>query len=356
MADEEQVLGAYVLVEVAGRGADSVVHRARQRDRGGRIVAVKRLRVGATPDALDRLRGEAEVLARLAHPAIVPLLDVLHDPDAGGVALVLPWAPGGSLEDVLRRDGALPWPRVADVGARLASALATAHAAGVLHRDVKPANVLLGAEDEPRLADFGIARLRAASDVDVVGTAEYLDPAVAVDGQPPSPRSDGYALGIVLYRALAGQLPVAGGSPEATVAAAARGVHAPLADLAPDAPPVLVDAIERAMARDPEARFASLQQLQVVLEALVTEHEADQWDRLGQQLAPPGSGRRPGPQPPPRRSRTRHRPAGTAVPACSGPGHPPGPRRARPPAGRGGPSRPWSRRCSCPCWCWPGCC
>ena len=136
----------------------------------------------------------------------------------------------------------------------------------------------------------------------------------------------------MLYRALAGQLPVAGGSPEATVAAAARGVHAPLADLAPDAPPVLVDAIERAMARDPEARFASLQQLQVVLEALVTEHEADQWDRLGQQLAPPSAG---APSPP----------SGPAVPDAPPTGGDSGTRMfgPRPPAGPSedaGPGRP----------------
>lgn len=278
MADE-QVLGEYVLLEEVGRGNHGVVHRGRSRDRAGRIVAVKRLAGGADPAAVDRLWREADTLAQLAHPAIVPLLDVVDDPPAG-VALVLPWAPGGSLEDVLQRDGRLPWARVADVGARIASALATAHGAGVLHRDVKPANVLLGAEDEPRLADFGTARLVADGDDEVVGTAEYLDPAVVVEGQPPTPRSDGYALGVVLYRALSGQLPYAGGSPAATVAAADRGVHPRLADLVDDAPAELVAAIERAMARDPDDRFGSVQQLQVALEPLVRADEAARWGAL----------------------------------------------------------------------------
>jgi serine/threonine protein kinase len=286
---DEPVLGSYVLLEVVGRGAHGTVHRGRSRDRAGRIVAVKRLTGGADGADLDRLRREAETLAGLGHPAVVSLLEVVDDPD-GGTALVLPWAPGGSLEDVLRRDGRLPWPRVADVGARLASALASAHGAGILHGDVKPANVLLGVEGEPRLADFGTARLVADEEARVAGTAEYVDPAVAVDGATPSPRSDVYALGVVLFRALAGQLPHAGGSPEATVAAADPGVHPPLADLVDGAPPALVEAVERAMARDPERRPASVQQLQVVLESVVRDHEADRWAGLGSQLAAPSPG------------------------------------------------------------------
>lgn len=288
MSDQEQVLGDYVLLEEVGRGSHSVVRRGRRRDRSGRIVAVKRLRADAGPGALDGMRREADTLASLAHPAIVPLLEVLTDAD-GGVALVLPWAPGGSLEDVLQRQGALPWPRVADIGARLASALASAHGAGILHGDVKPANVLLGVEDEPRLADFGTARLRTEGDDEVVGTAEYVDPAVVVDGVAPSPRSDGYSLGVVLYRALSGQLPHAGGSPAATVAAADRGVHPRLADLVDDAPAELVAAIERAMARDPGQRFGSAQQLQVALEPLVRDDETARWGALAGQLggAPP---------------------------------------------------------------------
>ncbi len=277
----------YVMLEVVGRGRSGTVHRARSTDRAGRIVAVKRVAVDAPDEAVARLRREADVLAGLAHSAIVPLLDVVEAKD-GTVALVLPYAPGGTLEDRLR-DGPLPWAEAADTGARLASALAAAHGAGVLHRDVKPANVLLGIEDEPRLADFGTVMLRDGDhlldDGVVLGTAEYVDPAVVVDGTAPGPRSDLYSLGVLLYRALSGQLPHAGGSPGQTLAAADRGVHAPLAQLAPEAPPEMVEAIERSIARDPAARFGAVQQLGTVLEGVARQAEDERLRGLADQLA-----------------------------------------------------------------------
>jgi serine/threonine protein kinase len=275
-------IGDYVLLEQVGAGSQSTVYRARSRDRAGRIVAVKRLHVDAPEDAVLRLQREAEVLASLSHPAIMPLLDVVPDPQ-GGVALVVPYAPGGTLEQQLASRGALPWAEVADLGARLASALAAAHGAGVLHRDVKPANVLLGVENEPRLSDFGTVVLQdhghLLDDGVVIGTAEYLDPAMVVDRADPGPRSDLYSLAVLLFRALSGQLPFAGGSPAATVAAADRGVHAPLGQLT-DAPGDMVAAIERSMARDPNQRFGAVQQLGVVLEGLARAADRDRMSDL----------------------------------------------------------------------------
>nr|WP_274387801.1 serine/threonine-protein kinase [Salsipaludibacter albus] len=254
------------VLEQVGVGSTAVVHRAVRRDRPGRVVALKRLRDTGSV-AVDDLEREAAVLADLSHPAIAVLHEVVVEPDE--VVLVLALATGGSLAERLARRGSLPWPEVVDLGARLADGLAAAHHAGVVHRDVKPSNVLYGREDEPRLADFGLARVRDDHDDRVAGTSGYLDPDV-VAGGVPGPRADQWSLGVVLWEALAGHHPFAAADAAATTRAADRGGHLPLADLVPDAPPDLVSAIERAMARDPADRFATTRDLHGALAAVDT--------------------------------------------------------------------------------------
>jgi eukaryotic-like serine/threonine-protein kinase len=246
-------VAGYVLLEPVGAGASSVVHRGYRRGQPGRVVAIKRLRDPA-PDAVADLEREAAVLADLHHPAILPLLDVV--PDGVGIALVLPFAAQGTLVDHLHvRGGALRWPEVADLGARLAGALAAAHGAGVLHGDVKPSNVLFGADGEPRLADFGAGRVR---DV-VVGTPGYVAPEVLA-GVPPDACSDVYALGIVLREAL-GASPGEGGG-DGGVPADLRAV------------------LDRAAAADPADRYPSARALQTELAAVAGRAEAARYDRL----------------------------------------------------------------------------
>ncbi len=252
------------VLELVGTGSTAVVHRAVRRDRPGQVVALKRVR-GGDPAAVADLEREADLLADLSHPAIAVLHEVVVEPDE--VVLVLALATGGTLAARLEREGALPWPEVADLGARLADALAVAHDAGVVHRDVKPSNVLFGREEEPRLADFGLARLQSEPDHRIAGTAGYLDPDV-VAGAVPGPRSDTWSLGVLLWEALAGRHPFAGADSAAMARAADRGDHLPLADLVPDAPGELVRTIERAMARDPGARFATARDLHGALAAL----------------------------------------------------------------------------------------
>jgi eukaryotic-like serine/threonine-protein kinase len=253
----------YTLHDVLGSGAHAEVHRAEAVGRPGRIVAVKRFTAAATPTTVREVRREAEALERLSHPSIVRLLDVATDGD--GVALVTPYVPGGTLASRIAR-GPLPAAAVADLGARLGDALAAAHAAGIVHRDVKPTNVLFDAEEQPLLTDFGAAVLAGEDVTETVGTATYLDPEVVAGAAAPGPASDQYALGVVLYESLAGSPPYAAPTVEATLRAADRGVPAPLGQLVPDAPPTIVTAIERAIRRDPTERFPTVRELASHLE------------------------------------------------------------------------------------------
>lgn len=247
----------FELLAPAGVGASSAVWSARSLATGATVALKWLVDDGSCRAAGSRptggLRAEAQVLASLDHPNIVRALDLVDGP-AGELVLVLEHAPGGSLADAIARRGRLGGEEVARVGAALADALAAAHDLGILHRDVKPTNVLFTAEGAPLLADFGVAGDAGRATVaGAVGTAEYLDPAV-VAGAPPAERSDLYALGITLYEALAGHVPFTGATPEAVLAAADDGRHITLDLAAPGALHRLVSAVERAISRDPGDR------------------------------------------------------------------------------------------------------
>ncbi|MEU9922563.1 protein kinase [Streptomyces griseoluteus] len=214
-----------------------------------RSVAVKVFRPGQDPRAEDRLTAEAVLLARLQHPGLVTVYDAGRHDDR--TYLVMQLIKGPTLRSLLA-GGALPEQRVADLGAALARVLAYVHRAGVVHRDVKPSNILLDAAGDPHLADFGIARLanatrHTAPDV-LIGTAAYLAPE-QVRGRRIGPTTDVYALGLVLLECLKGEVEYPGTPLEATVAR----LHRP-----PEVPtwlPSELAALLRAMtAQDPEAR------------------------------------------------------------------------------------------------------
>jgi serine/threonine protein kinase len=253
----------YVVGDRLGAGTHGEVHLAQVAGRPGRVVAIKRFPGTVRGAQLAQVRREAEALRRVSHPSIVRLLDVVADGD--DVALVAPYLSGGTLAARIAR-GPLPPAAVVDLGARLGDALAAAHSAGVVHGDVTPANVLYDAEDQPLLADFGAAVLVGDEGAEVHGTASYLDPDVANGTRGPDAASDQYALGVVLFEAAAGTPPYAAPTAEAATRAADRGVHVPLDELAPELPAVATAAIERALDRDPAARFASLRELASQLE------------------------------------------------------------------------------------------
>ena len=222
-----------------------------------RNVAIKRVHLLAGESDHERLRREAITMSELNHPNAMPILEVIADGE--GIALVLPYAANGSLAQRLAAKGSLPANEAVAVLTPIADALGAAHARGILHRDVKPSNILFTGNDVPLLADFGISTNPAHTNLtrtDVaIGTAGYLDPDLA-DGFDPSVQSDLYALGVVAYEAIAGRPPFSGTTPLAVLRAADRGGAAPLNS----GNTALDDAVHKAFARDRSQRWTSVRE------------------------------------------------------------------------------------------------
>ena len=268
--------GRYRVLGVLGRGGMGVVYEAEQRP-FGRLVALKRLRVDRADEAKMRARFEREALAvsRLKSPWTVRLLDVVHD-ESGEPFIVMERLVGESLRARLMRAGPLPTDEVVRIVEQVARALAEAHAAGVLHRDLKPDNIILepiGGRLEAKLLDFGIARLDAETapltdTSQVPGTPHYLAPE-RIAGERPGAPADIYALGVVAYELLTGSPPYVG-TPWEIMQAHTQGRPRALVEAAPEcvvAAPVEA-LLRRMMARTPELRFADGEALVGALEAL----------------------------------------------------------------------------------------
>jgi len=216
----------YRLESLLGRGGSAEVWRSTD-EALGRQVALKLVTASGGEDA-GRVGDEARLLASLSHPGLVPVYDAGTD-DGGRPWVVMELVEGETLADAVRR-GALPSLRVAEIGARLADALVYVHGQGLIHRDVKPANVLLGKDGRVRLTDFGIARLVDAAKVTAtgltVGTASYLSPE-QVTGATVGPPADVYALGLVLLECLTGQREYPGAAVEVALARLSRSPRVP---------------------------------------------------------------------------------------------------------------------------------
>ncbi|TDD32453.1 serine/threonine protein kinase, partial [Nonomuraea terrae] len=213
-AMDDSLGSSYRLVEILGEGAMGTVWRALDR-RTGEQVAAKLLhpRLTREPDTVTRFVRERTVLIRLRHPGIVSIRDFVLEGDR--IAIVMDLVTGGDLSALVRRSGTLPAATAATMTASLAEALAHAHERGVVHCDVKPANVLVDqATGALRLTDFGVSRIlhssTASTTGSVAGTPVFLAPEV-LRGERPSPAADVYALGMLLYELLAGRPPFAGG-------------------------------------------------------------------------------------------------------------------------------------------------
>ncbi|HEY2208867.1 MAG TPA: protein kinase [Gaiellaceae bacterium] len=267
----------YELEELVGSGGMSTVFRARdlQLDR---LVAIKILheRYVEDPEYVERFRREARAVAKLSHPNIVTVID--RGDDGGRQYIVFEHVEGENLKELVTRTGPMSPRRALELVIPVADGLAFAHEHGLVHRDVKPQNVLLSSEGEVKVTDFGIAR---SLDVEhgvtqtgtVLGTSEYLAPEQA-SGEPVSPATDEYSLGVVLWELLTGEVPFTG---ENFVAVALRHVNEPpprLLDRRPDLSPRLAAAVERALAKDPARRFPSMSALAAELRACLAELDA----------------------------------------------------------------------------------
>jgi len=302
-ADAALLKGRYRLLDIVGEGGMAVVWRAEDTELS-RTVAVKVLRdqFARDPEFLDRFRSEARAAAGLNDPGVVSVYDVGED--GGRHFLVMEYVAGSDLKDVIRAEAPLPAHRVVEIGARIARAVAAAHAQGLVHRDIKPQNVLVAPDGRMKVADFGIARAVSAAGLTapgiVMGTVHYVAPEQAV-GQPATLASDVYSIGVVLYEMLAGKVPFEADSSLGVAMKIMGEDPAPLSEVNPRAPEVLVRIVERAMSRDPASRYQDAGALADALE------QYGRWS--AQQTAPLATAAAPAVAPDPGATRTIARPA-----------------------------------------------
>jgi serine/threonine protein kinase len=304
----------YELGEEIGRGGMAEVYLAHDRllDRS---VAVKVLSAGfaSDPTNFERFRREAQSAAGLNHPNIVAVYDWGEDDDAPFI--VMEYVPGQTLRDLIQGYGHLSPNEAARIAAEIADALSFAHEHGVVHRDVKPGNVLITPQGQVKVTDFGIARAETGDPLtktgSVLGTATYFSPeqaqGFALDG-----RSDVYALGVVLYEMVTGTAPFTAASPVSVAYKHVREEPVTPSTIVRDIPGAMDRIVLTAMAKDTAARYQSAQELRADLLRF----------ERGRPLAPsppssrapssprPRSWPRPGSRPPRRRSTTRNPSAG----------------------------------------------
>lgn len=295
--------GRYRVEDVVATGGMGTVYRATD-ERLQRRVAVKILRadLAAEDRFIERFRREARSVAALSHPNVATVYD--YGEDDGAHFIVMELVDGRDLARVLREDGPLDVESSVRIAEQVCDALAHAHAAGVVHRDVKPANVIVG-PDAVKVTDFGIARAagdsRLTSTGAVLGSAHYISPEQA-DGSPATAASDVYSLGIVIYEMLTGAVPFTGDSPVGVALRHVTGEVPPPSRLNPAVPEALDAVVTRATARDPRDRFPDAATMGAALRAAASPPKAsaepdstqtvwpipgDRWDpnRVGRAVA-----------------------------------------------------------------------
>jgi serine/threonine-protein kinase len=270
----QRIGGRYEIEELVGTGGMSSVYRARDTVLE-RPVALKVLHehFSTDPEYVERFRREARAIARLNHPNIVTVIDRGEFEDRQFI--VFEHVVGETLKDVVAREGPLPVPQALGLTQQVARGLAFAHENGVVHRDVKPQNVLLDENGTAKVTDFGIARSIAPDDSltetgTLLGSSDYIAPEQA-SGQRVDERSDQYSLGALLYELLTGEVPYTG---DGFMAVAMKHMRDPVPSVRarrPNVPREVDEIVRRAMAKRPEDRYPSMAALMSAIDSALTE-------------------------------------------------------------------------------------
>jgi eukaryotic-like serine/threonine-protein kinase len=263
----ERVIGNYRIVEKIGEGGMGAVYRAVDLMLE-REVAIKAIRpeLSREPEIVERFRAEAKMLARVHHPAIATIFSFFLDD--GELFLAMEFVRGQSLSRLLQATGPLPWERAVPLLAVALEGIEQAHRAGIVHRDLKPDNLMITESGAIKVMDFGIGRLMGSGRLTrtglLIGTLRYMAPE-QIRGEEVDRRTDVYALGTVLYEMLTGRVPFDGSSDYAVLKAQVEVQPAPPSVAMPGLPDWLDQAILRSLAKDPDQRFATVEELRLFL-------------------------------------------------------------------------------------------
>jgi len=268
------IIGGYEIVQPIGRGSMGVVFKAEQLSMG-RLVALKILHQELIADkyAVGRFLREARAGGQFSHPNIIRIYDM--NQAEGYYFISMEYVPGGDVGSLLEREGPLPVRQVRDIAAQTCGALAHAHSRGVIHRDIKPTNLLLGRDGLIKLADLGLAKsldiagiTSLTSTGTTLGTMVYVPPEQVTDARSVDARADIYSLGATCYHLLAGEYPFRA----QTLAQLAAAIHTerprPLRIYRDDIPVALDGVIVRAMTKDPAKRFQTAEEMLAALQAI----------------------------------------------------------------------------------------
>jgi serine/threonine protein kinase len=267
-------LGPFQVLAPIGRGGMSTVYLARD-SRGDMLLALKVLsprRAREEKRVLARFRREMEISQRVAHPSIAWTYEV--GVCQGVYYIAMEFIPGKSLFRLVSEEGPLPYPRAARLFAEAAGALEHAHTQGLIHRDMKPSNIVITPNDHAKVLDLGLAIVQGEPPSDrrvvggqgyVVGSMDYIAPEQVEDASKADARSDIYGLGCTLYFALTGRQPFPGGTPQEKIQCHRSKEPVPVEELKPDIPAGFVTVVRKMMAKRPEERFPSAGELLVEL-------------------------------------------------------------------------------------------